>query len=49
VAPGEALAQASVNAAAVIGMVDTTAGLLHRDELERRAQAFLADNPERCF
>ena len=49
VAPGEALAQASVNAAAVIGMVDTTAGLLRRGELEQRAQAFLADNPERCF
>jgi sugar/nucleoside kinase (ribokinase family) len=47
--PATALAQASVNAAAVISVVDTTSGLLRREELERRAAAFLSESPERHF
>jgi sugar/nucleoside kinase (ribokinase family) len=45
----EALAQASVNASAVIGVVDTTSGLLDKAEIERRATAFAATSPERHF
>lgn len=49
VEPAMALAQASVNAAAVIGAVDTTSGLLDRAELETRARAFAASAPIRHF
>ena len=47
--PAMALAQASVNASAVISVADTTRGLLGRAELEKRAEAFLADSPQRHF
>lgn len=49
VEPAMALAQASVNASAVIGVVDTTSGLLARPELEARARAFAAEAPIRHF
>jgi ribokinase len=44
-----ALAQASVNASSVIGAVDTSSGLLMRDELEARAKAYAAETPCRHF
>jgi sugar/nucleoside kinase (ribokinase family) len=49
VEPAMALAQAAVNAAAVISVVDTTSGLLPRAELESRARAFAAKAPIRHF
>ena len=49
VEPAIALAQAAVNAAAVIGVVDTTSGLLDRAELEARAAEFAATAPIRHF
>ena len=36
VAPGEALLQAAINAASVVGVIDTTAGLLGPEQMERR-------------
>ncbi len=45
----EALAQAAVNAASVIGVVDTTGGLLDRGTLLARAAAFAAEGPLRRF
>ncbi|MBI5111596.1 MAG: carbohydrate kinase family protein [Rhodovulum sp.] len=38
-APLDALKAATINAASVVGVVDTQTGLLKRDELERRIQA----------
>jgi sugar/nucleoside kinase (ribokinase family) len=45
----DALAQAAVNAASVIGVVDTTGGLLDRATLLARAEAFAASGPIRAF
>jgi sugar/nucleoside kinase (ribokinase family) len=45
----EALAQASVNAASVIGAVDTTSGLLSREALAERAASLPHDEEFRLF
>jgi sugar/nucleoside kinase (ribokinase family) len=45
----EALAQASVNAAAVIGAVDTTSGLLSREALVEQAAKLPHDEAFRLF
>jgi ribokinase len=49
VEPSLALAQASVNASAVIGVIDTTSGRLGRKELEDTARRFAAEAPIRHF
>jgi sugar/nucleoside kinase (ribokinase family) len=46
---GAALTQASVNAASVIGVVDTTSGLLKREALERAAAAAEREGDLRRF
>lgn len=46
-APGEALRAGVINAASVVGHVDTQTGLLSGDELSRRAQDLASDLPIR--
>lgn len=43
--PGDALRAAVVNAASVVGFVDTQSGLLSRDELDRRVREFAGKLP----
>ena len=47
--PQEALQAAAINAASVVGHVDTQTGLLKREEIERRVSAAAASLPVRVW
>ena len=47
--PEEALRAAAINAASVVGHVDTQTGLLTREEIERRLAAAKASLPVRIW
>jgi len=49
IAPDEALARAAVNAAAVVGALDTTSGLLEEAALHARAAEAMRDAPGQLF